>query len=95
MVNLLELAPSPNTSLSTSEKEVGSEVDIPVVAPKCFLADLCVETHLHELLDLVLLSDLLRKVLCPRLCSVLKHFAVIFIHAGHFCILWVIYITNP
>jgi hypothetical protein len=79
---------------STTEEEVGGEADIPVVAPECLLADLSIEAHLHELLDLVLLGHLLREILCPGPRRVFKHLAIVLVHACNLCILGVIYITT-
>jgi len=75
---------------SAAEQEVSGQVDVPVVAAEGLLADLSVETHLHQLLDLVFLSNLLREVLRPGLRRVLKHLSVVLEHTRHLCILGVV-----
>jgi hypothetical protein len=60
---------------------------------KGFPADINFEANLPELLYLVLLGDFFGEVLCPGLRGIFEHLAIIFVHAGYFCILRVIYLT--
>ena len=79
-----------DSNFSATKKEVSGKIDVPVVTLKGLLADVGIEAHLHKLLYLVLLGDFSGKVLRPGLRRVLKHLAVVLVHAGYLSILGVI-----
>ena len=76
---------------STSKKEVQRKVFVKVIAIQRVATHIFGETHFHQFFDFVVRRDLTSVIFCPLPCCEFKQLDISLEHAGHFCILRIVY----